>query len=274
MTGDWIFLMCLWIFSVVLILAGFWPVSEERLARWSVRFDVRLSGETSSWVRSRLRWARSVRWASFAVGMNLSALPMYMNVIDASRAGNFSNQLTSSSVFLAPTIGALVAELVVVQRPTGEHSAVLIRRRSQDYIDRFWTGAIVVCAVLSVAAAFAATSRQVPRWGFAWVGPAAALAALASITFGVRRIVNRPVVAPDGPLRAADEALRADGAHHIAGASIALAMTATAAALLLATPDGWWQLPIVLLNYLAIAWWSRLAIGERWSVALARQAPT
>lgn len=272
MTGDWIFLMCLWIFSVVLILAGFWPVSEERLARWSVRFDVRLSGETSSWVRSRLRWARSVRWASFAVGMNLSALPMYMNVLDASRAGNFSNQLTSSSVFLAPTIGALVAELVVVQRPTGEHSAVLIRRRSQDYIDRFWIGAIVACGALSAAAALAATSRQVPKWGFAWVGPAAALTALASTTFGVRRIVNRPVVAPDGPLRAADEALRADGAHHIAGASVALAVTATVAALLLATPNGWWQIPIALANYLGIAWWSRLAVGERWSVALARRA--
>jgi hypothetical protein len=194
-------------------------------------------------------------------------------VIDSSRSGSFSNPLTSSSVFLAPTVGALVAELLVVQRPTGEHSAVLLRRRSQDYIDRFWSGAIVACGALSLTAASAATFRQVPKWGFAWVGPAAAFTALASTTVGVRQIVNRPVVAPDGPMRAADEGLRADGAHHIAGASIALAVTGTVGALLLATANGWWQLPIALLNYLGIAWWSRLAIGERWSVTLARQAP-
>lgn len=271
MTGDWVFLTCLWVFSVLVMVVGAWPVPEHRAARWLTRFHVVLSKEASTWVCSRLRRARSIRWASLVVGMNLSVLPMYINVIDPSRAGKFSNPLTQSSIFLAPTFGALIAELLVVQRPIGSRSAQLIRRRSRDYVNRLWTGVVIACGVVSLIAASAATHRRVWRWGFVWVGPAVALIALASITLGVRRIVNRPVMSPDGPMRAADEALRADGAHHIAGASIALAGTGAAGALALATPLGWWQLPIGMLYFLSVGCWRGLAVGERWSVATARQ---
>ena len=88
----------------------------------------------------------------------------------------------------------------------------------------------------------------------------------------MNRSVDRPAVSPDGSLRAIDEALRADGAHHIAGASVALAVTGAVSALLIATSDGWWQLPIGMLNLLAIGCWRELAVGERWNVSAARQA--
>ena len=80
------------------------------------------------------------------------------------------------------------------------------------------------------------------------------------------------MLAPGGELRSVDEALRADGAHHLAGAAVALAGTAVA----VAVPEdvtGWWALaalPVSLIGLFVLGVWWTLARDSPWSVARAR----
>ena len=81
------------------------------------------------------------------------------------------------------------------------------------------------------------------------------------------------MLAPGGELRSVDEALRADGAHHLAGAAVALAGTAVAAAVP-GDLTGWWALaalPVSLIGLFVLGVWWTLARDSPWSVARARR---
>ncbi len=99
--------------------------SDRQLVQWSLRFNVLLDESSKGGVSARLRRGRSFRWVSFAVGINIGMLPMYMNVIDVERAAEYSNQLTAQAPFAIAAVGAVLAELTMVSQPNGVRSADL-----------------------------------------------------------------------------------------------------------------------------------------------------
>jgi hypothetical protein len=86
---------------------------------------------------------------------------------------------------------------------------------------------------------------------------------------GVHVVVNRPTLAADEHDLRIDDALRADGAHHIVGASFGMGGIATAYAVGAAT-SGVVSLIALVLSYAVIGVWYSLATTDRWNVDLAR----
>lgn len=245
------------------------PINEHQLTRWSIRFNVLLDDSTKPSTARQLRRARSIRTVSFVLGINVGALPMYMNVIDVDRAASFANDLMAQAPFAAAAIGAVIAEISLVRRPRGMRSATLATRRWADYIDRFWLIFIAGCLPVSALAALFATARSDPYARWVWAGPSASLVAIVATTVGVHIVVNRPAASTDDGGRRVDDALRADGAHHVVGAAVALAGVATCYSLAAAV-GGWLSIIPALLTYVVLGNWYGIARSTRWNVDQAR----
>lgn len=271
MSGDWWFLTVLWTLSAAAVAYGSRRVSAERLERWTSRFDVELDDATAPLVVRRLRSGGAVRWTAFAIGMNITMLPMYMNVIEPIRAADFNTPAVTNAFFLTTAVGAFVFELCIRQHNV-DRSSNLVRRRSADYIDPRWPRIVAVLAAITLAITVVASVQRADEWVTAWVGVATAVVALAASTVGISAIVDRASLAVDGPLRAADDAMRADGAHHLLGSVCALATVGLSTSGQILLPQFPWALLFGLLPWMGIAWWSRLWSAEPWSVRTARRA--
>ena len=268
--GDWVFLAVLVVASVSTVLAARRRITDSQLLRWSLRFDVVVDANSRKFVSTRLRRARLIRWTSFMVGINVSLLPMYVNVIDAGSAGRFSNPAGATAPWAAAALGAVLAEVWVVQRPFGPRVADVTPRRWRDYADQRWVIAVAACLPVAITAAVIATADAGFRWAWSWVGPASVVCALIAVTVGVQRVVDRPALAAAGQDRLLDGALRADGAHHVLGASVALAGMGTFQSLIIAAGASWLALVFVVGEYLVLGRWHSLACTDRWNVQRAR----
>jgi hypothetical protein len=263
------FLAVLWIGTAVVVVMGVRPLSDHRLVQWSLRFNVLVDASTKGWLSSRLRHGRSVRWVSFAVGINVGMLPMYMNVIDVKRAAEFSNQLTTQAPFAIAAVGAVLAELTIARRPRGLRSAGLVTRHWADYVERLWLVVIACTLPISLIAAWVAGVRDV-GWGWLWVGPAASAFGVLAATVGVRVVVNRPAIDTDTNMRRIDDALRADGAHHVVGAAVAVAGIAACSSVSNALAPSLWGLIPALGFWALIGVWHGIACNTEWNVDQAR----
>jgi hypothetical protein len=206
-----------------------------------------------------------------AVGVVVAGLPSFMNLIDPDRSADFANPLVQNTWLLGGALGALVAEVVVVQRPA-DRVASSSGRRVGDYVDVRWVRWVGLAIPITAALAVVSTALERSSWWYGWVGLAGAFGAAGGLLLGLRTITDRAALAPDGALRDIDDALRADGAHHLAGVAVALAGISVG----VATPHdlaGWWGLFTLLTSLVgAVAlgiWWT-LARDVRWSVAVAR----
>ena len=272
MSGEWTFLLVLWIASVAAIGYSAQPITDELLSKWSIRFNVLLDDDTAEPVRRQLRRARIIRWTAVVAGINVGSLPMYVNVIDVERAGEFANSLTGQALFIAGTLGAVIAEVAFV-RPgvRRRRTAALVIRRWSDYVPTRWVRCVVGFLPLSTVAAVIAVGRDDPAWpsSWPWVGPVVSALAIAAMIVGVHVVVNRPTLAIDEHDFRVDDALRADGVHHIVGATFAMGGVATCAAVG-ATFGGVISLVALVANYAAIGVWYSLATTDRWNVDQAR----
>jgi hypothetical protein len=268
-SGDWVFLLALWAATALIVVDGVRPLPDHQLVAWSVRFNVLVDESTKDWVSSRLRRGRAIRWVSFAVGVNIGMLPMYMNVIDVERAADFSNRLTGQAPFAIAAVGAVLAELTIARQPRGVRSAGLVTRRWSDYVEGFWL-VVIVCTLPSslIAAQIAAAQDFSSQW--VWVGPAASAFGILAATVGVRVIVNRP--ARDTGTNAAriDDALRADGAHHVVGAAVAVAGIAACSSVSHALATSWVGVIPMLISWVLLGNWYGIACNTTWNVDQAR----
>lgn len=270
MTGNWLFLVVLWGASLLVVLAGARPISDDQLTRWSIRFNVLIADNSAANIRRQLRRARAIRWTAFMMGINLGFLPMYMNVIDVERAADFSNDLTAQAPFIGAALGSVAAEIAFVRRPMRRRrSATLVARQWSDYVPTLWVRCVAVCLPISLVAAFASAARDDAPRAWPWVGPTASALALVAMTVGVHFVVNRPALAVGEHDLRLDDALRADGVHHVVGAAFAMAGVATSYALMAAFGN-LLSLVFGLLSYAVIGVWYSLAATERWNVDQAR----
>jgi hypothetical protein len=253
--------------TAIILVPGLRPITDAMLTRWSLRFDVVVDSANREWLVSRLRRARAVRWIAFAAGVNISLLPAHLSAIDPGIASLIS-PWTSSAPIAAAALGALLAELLVVQRADSARIADVAPRRWRDYIGIGWIVAVLMTIPLALIAAVTATAgHHGGRWSSPWTGPVLAIGAAVLAAVGLRRIVDRPPLAASGQVRLLDDAFRADGVHHLVGASLALAGTAAVDTVLLTMSPGGWSLLVGLARILVLGAWIGLARDEPWNVA-------
>lgn len=270
--GDWIQAGVVAFAALLVVAWGSRRVSERDLRRWTDRFGVSVDAETQVLVVGRLRHARVVRSIAIAIGVTVAGLPAYLNLIARDRASSFANRAVSSTWILAAALGCLVAEVLVVQRARGNRHAALEARHAGDYVSLVWLRVISGAIAVAIVAALLATFFRVPSVVIAWAGVTGSILAFGVVLAGLRRITDRPALAPEGPIRTVDDALRADGAHHLVGAGVALAVTGAAIALerALDASGTWLPLLAVPVSYWALGCWWVLARETRWDVGRQR----
>lgn len=267
MTGDWIFLVALWVLTAAIVGTGVVPMTDQQLVKWSVRFNVLVDDQPArQWLATRLRRARVIRRCAFAIGLNVGLLPMYMNVIDVERAGDFSNALTSQAPYAAPALGAVLAELSLARAPRGKRAARITTRRWSDYVEGFWLAFVGGAALVATTAALVPAPDATYDLGWRWAYPAASCVAAVATTLGVHIVVNRRANAFSDETLRLDDALRADGAHHVVGASVALAGIAACSSLNVALGPGLWSGFLLLAIPLLLGNWYGIACTSRWNV--------
>lgn len=271
MSGDGIQAAVAPVIALAVVWRGARGVTRSYLAAWQARFHVEVTATHEGFVRGRLRRARTTRAVMAAIGIVVTGLPSYVNLVNGDRSSEFANPLVGNAWLLGASLGALAAEVVIVQRPVLRVASTL-GRRPDDYVEAMWVRWVAAAVPVTAALAAASTVLQQWRWWYAWVGVGGALVATGGLVVGLRAITDRAALAPGGELRSIDDALRADGAHHVAGAATALAAASVAAAI----PQGlagWWALlavPASSVGVLALGVWWTLARRAPWSVALAR----
>lgn len=79
--GGWSFLVVLWSLGVVVLAVAVAPITQRSIVKWSLRFNVLIADSASErWLAARLRRARIIRWTTFALGIDIGMLPVYMNL--------------------------------------------------------------------------------------------------------------------------------------------------------------------------------------------------
>lgn len=269
MNGDWIMAGASVGFTLVVLWRGLRPVDDATLTRWEGRFSTTVPADLRGEAARRLRHDRGWRTTAVAFGLLVGAAPAFVNLIDATRASEVANPATQQAWLMAAAFGALVAQLLVSQRPSGPRRAALVRRRVQDYVELSWVWVTGALAAVAVAAAAVGAGRDTPGSTWWWLHAMGALAAVTAVGVGLRVVRDRGMAAAEGPRRDLDEALRADGAHHLVGAGVALAASSAAGALVLVSG------PLVglLADLMALAslgvWWE-MTHTARWSVGARR----
>ncbi|HEX6419784.1 MAG TPA: hypothetical protein VFZ77_14890 [Acidimicrobiales bacterium] len=270
MNGDVAMAVLPVLVALVVLWRGLRPLRDVDLARWQARFDATIPDSDVGFVTRRLQRSRRVRSTLVAAGLAIGGLPAYMNLIDPARSAEFANSLVGSAWLFGAAAGAVIAEVVVDQRPR-RRIAALLERRPEDYVDARLVRVVMLAVPVVVALAVISTSMRSFDWWEAWVGVVAAVVAAGGVHVGLHAIADRPALDPAGPVGEVDDALRADGAHHLVGAALALAATGADAAA--PSLDGAGAIPALLLTVVALlayVWWWLLARDVRWSVRRAR----
>jgi hypothetical protein len=272
--------IALWSWLIVVIVAGAsGPYTDEMLDRWSLRYDVAMDHPRREWIRARLCRARRARWAAVGLGMGVAWTPTFVGMVAPEHSGFtavvFLGWNTPLIALIAAALGTLISELVVVQRPRGARLAALERRKWGHYVGDHWrsllTGSSGV-AVLAAAAVLSDRSRHPSTDGrVAAVAAAWTVVALVLALVGMRAIVDRPLLAVAGMDRQLDEALRADGAHHLVGAAVAMSLFGSSVALNEVLPGGLPGLLVFVFGpWFGVACWWFLARQETWNVERVR----
>jgi hypothetical protein len=273
MDGDVIQAAVMSLFVALVAALGLRPVTDRMLGRWEVRFHVLVPDRLRAAARRRLRRDRAVRTTAVAVGLLLGSSPAFVNLIDPARSGDFANPALGHAWLVLGALGALLAQVAVShRRPAGPVRAALVRREIGDYVPlgRLWlTMAVAGVAVVLATAASVAPADGVTDGEWWWFDALGAVVAVAAAGYGLRMVRDRPMVFVEGAERDLDEATRADGAHHLVGASLALAAICALDATRLVFPA-----PVALVAQLAAVYLAvdglALARYTRWDVAARR----
>jgi len=226
---------------LVLVLAVAIPVvlyrayrpAEGYVERWAADHALGLTPENRRMVARYLRSARVLRtWGGVAGALLPSlvefALTGRVQVLGFGTDGD-SAPLGFGTIFVGYLVGALYAEVSLARPPAGARRAArLARRELEDYLPRRVLGAqraLAVAGALGVLAiGLVPYSAAVSNPGL----PSLAIVALAVLVSGAglealeRWLVRRPQPFTSPAVVAADNAIRAQSIHALAGAGLAL----------------------------------------------------
>jgi hypothetical protein len=189
-----------------------------------------LDADTRPLITWFLHRGRRLRAAGVAAGLVVTGAPLYVDLIDPARSPDFAGPLSGMAWIIEAALGAAVAEISFVQRSLRAGAAVLQRRRWDHYVSRrlvLYVGGVIT---LALAGAMLGLLAEVGQRTEVLAAAGAALAAGALLVIGLWHIVRRPRLALEERWRVVDDALRADGANRLVGASAAMASAAASVA--------------------------------------------
>lgn len=254
--------------AVVLLCLGLRTVTARHLARFGERFGIGFDDQDREFVAPRLRRSRAMRSTAAAAGVLVTGLPAYMNLIDANRSSDFAIAPVANAWLFSAAIAAVAAEVLLVQRPARKGEAALVERRPEHYVSPRWPRIAMALSAAAVAAFIVGVVGAYDGLLEASTGVVGAVIALVAVTFGLRRVADRPRLDTTGHLREIDDALRSYGAHHVVGAAVAL----SAMSLSLASQPLFndvapvLNLVVGLFGTASLGVWHSLARNEPWRV--------
>jgi hypothetical protein len=206
------------VLPVVLVLLALRPVSPRELNRFSIRYGVEATPETTAAMESYIRRGRSGRLIGAALGLSLHPI-LY--------AAGLS--IPNESVFygvLGYLLGAFVTALLPTARGKEGRSASLLPRRFTDYLPRTALVAPVVAVGVSAVAVIVyelEPRRALPQTSGTTLGLVVSAVAALVTYLAIRIVVARPQPIISPHLQAVDDALRTQTLHTLGGAGIAIA---------------------------------------------------
>jgi hypothetical protein len=224
--------------AVAVLARAYAPVTGAALAEWSRAHGLRLTADNRDLVRRHLRSARILRtWGGLA-GVALPALVELawhgrVTLLGLGADGDH-NPGGIGWVFAGYLAGALLAELRLA-RPAGgaRRAAALVPRELPDYLARgvVWAqrGLAAVAALGLVAVALVPYGERAAQPDDAALLLAAVVVVLLALALEQleRRVVRRPQPFTSPSQVAADDAIRAQAVHAVAGAGLALLLLLT-----------------------------------------------
>ena len=249
------------------------PVGWKVVLRFAIDHEVAIDATNAPLVVDALARHRDYRTVGAWLGLGL-AFTVRAIIGRSGWAGPWT--MTWAGYFL----GALLAawRTPAARGRSGASVALLVPRRIGDYIDRrsVVVPAIGLFAAAVAALAFASSARRNEPWndGPATVAVVVALAAVvgAASWVALRSVVARPQRSDEPPLVAADDALRAESVHLIAGAGGAVVLLACARSLVTVGTVSdvqfvRWVCPWMGLAALVASWWAWFFVRRRpWGV--------
>jgi hypothetical protein len=213
-------------FPVVLAVLAVLPVSPREMRRFCERYGVECTAETSSTLARSIRRSRAGRLWGAAIGLSLYPALAGLGVSVPSQSLLYG--------LIGYLVGAFVAALIPGLPRTEPHRASLVPRRASDYLPRLALAAPTIAVATSALAMIVYALEPHQANESSTGGPAglllSAIAAAATL-FAIRAVVGRAQPMTTADLVAADDALRTQAIHTLAGAGIAVALFGTAACL-------------------------------------------
>jgi hypothetical protein len=210
---------------------------DDLLDDWARARGLELASDNRPIVARYLRRARLLRTWGVLVGI---LLPTFVELALHGRLVVLGFGPNDSAPFAGPMeayigylVGALCAEVSLARpRDPARRSASLVRRELEDYLPRrlLWAqrglGVAAVLGVMAIGLVPFPSSVTDPSWP-ALVGAAAFFGAFAVAVEALERwIVRRPQPFTSPSLVAADDAIRAQSVHALAGSGVAFLLLA------------------------------------------------
>lgn len=213
-------------------------MSEQKLVQWAQARSLELTPENRPVVARYLRRARVLRICGALAGVLLPTLVELiwhgdLVVLGFHSDGSAAPYAGPMEAYIGYLLGALAAELTTA-RPaaTGRRSASLAPRELEGYLSRRLLLAQRALAVVVVIGIFVTglvpypSAATTPAWSGLAAGAAFFGAFAVALEIVERWIVRRPQPFTSASLVAADDAIRAQSLHTVAGAGLALLLLA------------------------------------------------
>jgi hypothetical protein len=214
------------------------PATDAALRAWADAHGLRLTEENRDLVRRHVRSARLLRTLAAVAGLLLPALVelAWQGRLTLLGFGTDGEHDPGAIVwaYLGYLAGALLAELRLARPAPGtRRAAALVPRELSDYLPRrvLWAqrGLGVVAGLGFVAVALVRYGKRhpAPDDEALLMGAVLAVALTVALEWLERRVVRRAQPFTGASLLAADDAIRAQAVHSVAGAGLALLLLLT-----------------------------------------------
>ena len=210
---------------IVVLSRAYTDVDEAFVEEWARAHGLTLSTNNRAMVQWYLRTARILRAWGVLAGLLLPEL------VDAAFGVEVFGQAQPLFAFFGYLVGALYAELALVRRADTERRvAALVPREVDDYLPHRlivapWAvaGAVVVGSAVLLAVPFdEGVGGSPPSWSSVLVVAVLAAALGIGLARVERWLVQRPQPFSDPELVAADDAIRSQAVHSVAGSGLAM----------------------------------------------------
>jgi hypothetical protein len=212
---------------VVFVLLALRPVSPQELSRFSARYGVEATSETTPAMKTYIRQGRAGRLIGAAFGLSLYPIVYALGL-----------SIPNEGIYYAVIgylLGAFVTALLPTAKDTRRRSASLVPRRLRDYLPRAALLAPTVAVGLGALAVIVygiEPRRSVPDLSGASVGLVVAAISAVATLLAIRIVVARPQPIISRGLQAVDDAMRTQTVHTLGGAGTAIAFLGAASCLL------------------------------------------